>query len=398
MRGVVRPCREHLGPELFTRWQAHLCGLCLTLRDVAGQAQRALTGYDVLLLSVLVEAQAGAVETTTAARCPLRGFSRATVVASTTDAARLAAAGALLTGGAGLADKVDDGDLPRPTRRAAGHIAVRLARGGVGLAGAVGLDPRPVLGASKAAAAAEVSTTSDLDALLAPTGEAVGALFAHTAVVAGRPGNAAALAACGRAFGRLVHLLDAVEDLHEDQTSGAFNPLVATGTGEPEARALAAVLVAGVQAGLERAELVDRVLVDVLLGRELERAVHRVLPGPDAPCAVVPAQREARQRLPAAALALWAVLVPAVFVGGSYGGGACGPRRRRHGYGGHGRAGYGAGPGHGYGYGPRGYPPPGYGGYRVRSVGPGCGQLLACNCCANLACNACCCGNQCANG
>jgi hypothetical protein len=101
MRGIVRPCRHHLGPELHARWQAHLCGLCLTLRDVAGQAERVLTGYDVLLLSVLVEAQAGAVRTTTAAPCPLRGFSSATVVASSTGAARLAAAGALLTGAPG---------------------------------------------------------------------------------------------------------------------------------------------------------------------------------------------------------------------------------------------------------------------------------------------------------
>jgi hypothetical protein len=396
MRGIVRPCREHLGPELFARWQAHLCGLCLTLRDVAGQAERALTGYDVLLLSVLVEAQAGTVETTTAAPCPLRGFSRATVVASTTGAARLAAAGALLTGGAGLADKVDDGDLPRPARGPAERVALRLARSGAALAAAVGLDARPVLGAPQAAAAVEASGTRELDALLGPTGEAVAALFAHTAVVAGRPDNASALADCGRAFGRLVHLLDAVEDLHEDERSGAFNPLVATGTDEPVARALAADLVAQVRRSLHRAELVDRALVDVLLGRELERAVHRVLPGPDAPCAAVPAQRAPQRRTSTAALAAWAMLVPAVFVGGSYGGG-CGPRRPRRGYGGYG--GYGRpGYGPGYGYGPGGYPPPGYGGYRMRSVGPGCGQLLACNCCANLACNACCCGNTCANG
>jgi hypothetical protein len=74
VRGIVRPCRSHLGPDLHARWQAHLCGLCLTLRDEVGQAERVLTGYDVLLLSVLVEAQAGTVETTTAAPCPLRGL------------------------------------------------------------------------------------------------------------------------------------------------------------------------------------------------------------------------------------------------------------------------------------------------------------------------------------
>ena len=78
----------------------------------------------------------------------------------------------------------------------------------------------------------------------------------------------------------------------------------------------------------------------------------------------------------------------AVFVGWSGGSGGCCGGGRSAGY-----------PAAGYGrprrYGRRVSPAPsGYvGGYR--SVGPSCGQLLACNCCANLACNACCCGDAC---
>ena len=386
MRGIVRPCRSHLGPELHARWQAHLCGLCLTLRDVAGQPERALTGYDVLLLSVLVEAQAGRVETREASPCPLRGFTRATVVASTSDAGRLAAAGALVSAAAGLADKLDDGDLPRPTRAPARRVAQRLSASGAALAAAVGLDPRVVLGAPAAAAAAELAPAPDLTSLLAPTGEAVASLFAHTAVVAGRPDNAAALGAAGRAFGQLVHLLDAVEDLAADRAASRFNPLAATGTDEPAARAFAERLVTEVQQSLAAADLVDRALVDVLLGRELVRAVHRVLP-PAPPVVPVPAQRTGGSGLLAAGLALWALTANAVFVGGSYGGGGCGGSRRRRRY---------------YDDPRYGYPPHGYGryrrGYGYTSVGPGCGQLLACNCCANLACNACCCGSECANG
>ncbi|MDQ1398241.1 MAG: hypothetical protein QOK20_173, partial [Acidimicrobiaceae bacterium] len=68
---------------LREQWRSHLCGLCLTLRDVAGQGSRVLTGYDVLLPSVLVEAQAGRSATTTAAPCPLRGFRTAEVLLST---------------------------------------------------------------------------------------------------------------------------------------------------------------------------------------------------------------------------------------------------------------------------------------------------------------------------
>jgi hypothetical protein len=384
VRGIVRPCRSHLGPELSARWQAHLCGLCLTLRDVAGQPQRVLTGYDVLLLSVLVEAQAGSVETTTAAPCPLRGFTRATVVASTSDAAQLAAAGALLGAGAGLVDKADDGDLPAPARGPARRVAGHLSRTGTALAERLGLDPSAVLGAPAAAAAAERDPAAGLRALLAPTGEAVASLFAHTAEVAGRPDNAAPLADAGRAFGMLVHLLDAAEDREDDVRGSAFNPLVATGTDDAAARVLAEQLAEDVGYALCRAELEDRSLVDVLLGAELRAAVRRTL-GP-----VVPAQRTSTGAL-AVGLAAWALVSNAVFVGGggwnSGGGGGCGPRRR----------GYRGYPPPGYG---RGYPPPGYGGYGggYRRVGPSCGEMLACNCCANLACNACCCGEECALG
>ena len=365
MRGIVRPCRQHLGPELYARWQAHLCGLCLTLRDLAGQPERVLTGYDVLLLSVLVEAQDGQVETTAASPCPLRGFTRATVVASSSPAARLAAAGALLTGGAGLTDKVGDGDLPAPTRGAARRMGNRFTRRGVALAESVGLDPAPVLLAPGEAARVERVHAADLGALLAPSGEAVAALFAHAAAVAGRPHNAEPLREAGDAFGRLVHLLDAVEDREADEAAGRFNPLTATGAGDAAARELAEDLVRAVQSGVRRADLTDRALVDVLLGRELQHAVHRVLP----PLVAVPSQR----RSAVGAVAALTLMLHAVFIGGS--GGCCGPTVRG---------------GYGYPQGRRrrGYPPPTYG---YRRVGPSCGEMLACNCCANLACNACCC-------
>jgi hypothetical protein len=105
------------------------------------------------------------------------------VVASSSDAARLAAAGALLGAGAGLVDKAADGDLPRPARAPARRLAARLTRTGSGLAARVGLDPGAVLGAPAAAAAVEATPSVTLRALLLPTGDAVASLFAHTAVV-----------------------------------------------------------------------------------------------------------------------------------------------------------------------------------------------------------------------
>jgi uncharacterized protein DUF5685 len=46
MLGIVRPCRHRLSAGLFGEWTAHLCGLCLALRDLHGQAARLVINYD----------------------------------------------------------------------------------------------------------------------------------------------------------------------------------------------------------------------------------------------------------------------------------------------------------------------------------------------------------------
>jgi hypothetical protein len=108
-----------------------------------------------------------------------------------------------------------------------------------------------------------------------PTETATAAAFAHTAVLAGRPENAPPLAEAGRLFGRLAHLLDAVEDRDADAASGAWNPLTATGTSLAEARRLADDALHGIRLALRDAHFVDDKLVHVLLVHELRTSVDR---------------------------------------------------------------------------------------------------------------------------
>src|SRR5689334_5155635 len=97
MFGIVRPCRHRLRGPLFDRWMAHLCGLCLTLRDLHGQNARLVTNYDGLLVSVLTEAQSQDVAPhRTAGPCALRGLRRADVLDSAGAGARLAASVSLV--------------------------------------------------------------------------------------------------------------------------------------------------------------------------------------------------------------------------------------------------------------------------------------------------------------
>jgi hypothetical protein len=64
-----------------------------------------------------------------------------------------------------------------------------------------------------------------LGAYLQPTADVLGRLFAHSAELAAKPHNARMLSLLGQAFGRIVALLDACEDLSSDRLRGLYNPL-----------------------------------------------------------------------------------------------------------------------------------------------------------------------------
>ncbi|MFE5027229.1 DUF5685 family protein [Streptomyces sp. NPDC056656] len=280
MFGIVRPCSHRLGEGLKAQWMAHLCGLCLALCGDHGQFARIVTNCDGLLISVLTEAQAeqAAGGRRTAGPCPLRGMRTASVAQG--EGARLAAAVSLVLASAKVRDHVADGDgllARRPVAAAARRVASKWGKAGSRTGSDVGFDTAVLVDAverqigieSLAGLGTPVLTVTE------PTETATAAAFAHTAVLAGRPGNAAPLAEAGRLFGRLAHLLDAVEDKEADAASDAWNPLTATGTDLTEARRLADDALRGIRLALREAEFVDGTLAHLLLVHELRRSVDR---------------------------------------------------------------------------------------------------------------------------
>jgi len=268
-------------------WLAHLCGLCLALRDGHGHLARVATNYDGLVISVLVEAQSAPAPglRRTAGPCPLRGMRTAPV--ATGEGARLAAAVSLVLASAKVRDHVEDGDGAfgrRPVAAAARGVARRWDRAGARTGGDLGFDTAVLVEAvgRQAAIEAAAGPGTPLLTVTEPTETATAAAFAYTAVLAGRPGNRAALEEAGRLFGRLAHLLDAVEDLAEDTRTGAWNPLTVTGTGLDEARRLCDDAVHGVRLALRDVEFTDTVsgkLAHLLLVHELRRSVDRAFGG-----------------------------------------------------------------------------------------------------------------------
>lgn len=255
---MLRPCSQ--GAEKYgidaSTWRTHMCGLCLGLRDGHGQLARAATNTDAIVLSVLTEAQmSGSIGRTTAGPCALRGMRRAEVASADSPGVLLAATASLLLGSAKIRDHLDDGDSSLLTRRPMTKVSSRWADHARSQASLIGLDVEPLVAAinsqsrlealasvdaNRSAAGAlldeaSASRTISLDDLTAPTQVCGAEFFAHTAVLADRPENVAALREAGRHFGRIAHLADAVEDFDDDRTRGRFNPLAATATTMPEA-------------------------------------------------------------------------------------------------------------------------------------------------------------------
>ncbi|MEU4742860.1 DUF5685 family protein [Actinosynnema sp. NPDC023658] len=277
MFGIIRPCRNRLGPELGESWLAHLCGLCLALRDDHGHLARVATNYDGLVISALVEAQSER-SRRSAGPCALRGMRSADVAVGT--GARLAASVSLVLASAKVGDHVSDGDgvfARAPIRGIGRQVARRWAAQAEATGLDLGFDPAVLVDAvrrqSSVEAAAGVGTS--VLAVTEPTETAAGEAVAQTAVLTGRPGNAVALREVGRLFGRLAHLLDAVEDLAEDRASGAWNPLVATGTTLVEARRLCDDAAWGIELALREVEFADDRLVHVLLVHEVRESIRR---------------------------------------------------------------------------------------------------------------------------
>lgn len=280
MFGILAPCTARTPEELRPRWMGHFCGLCLELRDDAGQAARLTTNYDALTLSVLVEAQGepGA-QGRDAGPCALRGLRRQRV--TTGAGPRLAATASLLLASAKLGDHIADGDglaARRGVAGLAGRAADRYRAKAGSLGEAIGLPVDRIAASIDRQRAVEdaCGPGGSLESVTAPTAEATGELFAHAALVAERPGNIGPFRAAGAAFGTLAHLLDAAEDYEDDERRGAWNPLRATGTTVEEAHRRAHRVLDDMKAALEAASFVDTAMVALLLDRYARHAVSKV--------------------------------------------------------------------------------------------------------------------------
>ncbi|MEV6277267.1 DUF5685 family protein [Nocardia sp. NPDC051832] len=291
MFGMLKPCSH--GAEKYgidpAQWRAHMCGLCLGLRDRQGQLARAATNTDAIVLSVLTEAQLAApMRRTTAGPCALRGMQRAEVAAADSPGVLLASTASLLLGSAKIRDHVEDRDGSVLTRRPMARVSNRWANGARSQAARIGLDIEPLVAAISSQSELERNaSTGSLDALTVPTQICAAEFFAHTAVLAGQRDNIEPMREAGKHFGRIAHLADAVEDFEDDLANGRFNPLAATGTDLPEAYDILRQSDSDLRRAVAAAELADIPTVRWILLDPLTALMRRLGTGVGAPIAHV---------------------------------------------------------------------------------------------------------------
>ncbi|MBM7862939.1 hypothetical protein JOD27_006785 [Lentzea nigeriaca] len=264
-----------MSAELRSSWLAHLCGMCLSLRDEHGHLSRLVTNYDGLMISAMVEAQSE-LSRRPAGPCALRGMKSADVAIG--PGARLAASVSLVLASLKIHDHVDDGDGLAGRMGWAGRaVAQRWAAKGLGTAADLGFDASVMVDSVRRQPLVEAGAGLGSSVLVVtePTETATGFAVAQTAVIAGKLRNVEPLREVGRLFGRVAHLIDAVEDLEEDRASGAWNPLLATGTSVDEAHRLCLDAMTGIRLAMDEVEFTDGRLVHKLLVHELDESIIR---------------------------------------------------------------------------------------------------------------------------
>jgi len=253
----------------------HQCGLCHQLGAGYRTRARWLASDDPSVLAMLVEALAPDTTTRERVRCPIPGVRRRRALVADWLPA-LAAMQLFLAGEKLFDDRVDhDGWLSRTAERLLRKDVAEACEALV----ALGFPLAEVRAALRRQPAVEADPCADLDSLSGPTAEglrlSVAWLVSHAGASTEATAGAGALA---DRLGRLLYLVDALDDLPRDLRRGRFNPLErAVGPLEPAALRFVAGALAGRVGALTRAfdalplalhrDALRAIFVDGLAGR-----------------------------------------------------------------------------------------------------------------------------------
>lgn len=219
MFGYVRTLKPELRLREYERYRAYYCGLCRAMGDCTGQCSRLTLSYDAVFLATVRCCLTNEAPTVRPIRCLLHPLRRRPAVVDSPQLAYCADASALLSYRKLEDDLCDERGLKR--------LRARLGTWGLRTAYRRAARRHPALNESIAGSLKELrqyetsSAPHSADVAAELFGRVMRAVFSE-----GLEGANARLAAeIGDAAGRWIYLIDAIDDLREDEKKGRFNPL-----------------------------------------------------------------------------------------------------------------------------------------------------------------------------
>lgn len=232
MFGTLNPHRCTLADEDHRHYRTYYCGLCQSLGRTTGPLGRAALSRDAVFLAIVADGLADEATAPDRCRCPMMPLARRASRSPDSTAMGFASGMQLLLGDQKLADRAMEG------RRTAA-LARRWVAGPVGRARAdlvaMGIPVDRLEGFEERQAAVERQGAVSPRSAAAPTADALALVFES---IADLPSSSAEtrtaearedLRALGRALGRAIYLIDALEDLERDRRRGDFNPCLVPG-------------------------------------------------------------------------------------------------------------------------------------------------------------------------
>ena len=233
MFGYIRAFKPELKVREFESYKSVYCGLCRELGRQYGPLARLTLSYDFTFLAMLALSLSQEEPRITVERCPVNPLKRVPCSVGTEEAVFCCDMAALMLWHKLRDDAADDG----PIRRLGARLGLLLAAP----ARKKAQQRQPRLAAlfqrqMDRQAALEREGCADVDQACDPTATVLAEIFAS---LSSQEREKRVLWRLGYLLGRYVYMVDALDDLDQDQKRGSYNPFLRRGDPPEELRSRA---------------------------------------------------------------------------------------------------------------------------------------------------------------
>lgn len=218
MFGYVKPCRPELRVKEDQLYRAAYCGLCRTMGKCTGCLSRLFLSYDIVFLLLARIALEGTEAELKPRRCAVHPF-RPRLMMEPNKSAEYCAAVSVLLAHEKAEDDVCDS---RGARRFAAKRIRRILASALRRAECPAALRQQVKEAISRLSELEKVRSDSIDDCADTFGDALSAVFSYGLEAA----EARIGAELGRRVGRVLYVLDAMDDYEKDKKTGNYNPLL----------------------------------------------------------------------------------------------------------------------------------------------------------------------------